>query len=135
MIDVSYYIIAVLKADTTLTAIVPATSISAGPVDIAQEAQATLRMPQINLAMIAETSRTVPLGARDIVMQLDIWDRNSQLELETIYEEVLNVLNFVTANENSTHIYWERSEGAVDQYEADRRIWHRSVRFVIWAGP
>ena len=131
MLNTLIKMVNVLKADATLTAIVPATQMFVGPVDVTEEAQSSLLLPQINLTMIGESSRTVP-PVRDTRIQLDIWTRNSQLELETIYERIVTLLNYVIADQGSTHIYWQRLESAVDQYEGDRRVWHRACDFTVW---
>lgn len=120
-------------ADSTLTAIVPATSILVGPVDITMEKQAGLLYPQINLHAVSEVQRSNPLNTRDTQIQLDIWSRNSQLELENIYEEVVTALGYLTVNQGTSHIFWSRLGGAIDDYEADRRIWHRACTFVFWS--
>lgn len=132
MLPVEQKFIALLTGDATLTAIVPAANISFGPVDITIEKQSQLRKPQITLQTISESSRTVPLAVRDIRMQMDIWSRTSQLELDTIYEQVLTTLNLISTNQNSTHIFWQRLGNAHDQYESEMRIWHKVVDFIIW---
>jgi hypothetical protein len=103
-----------------------------GPVDIAEEAVATLTLPQINLKQVSEVTNSVPLNTRDTSFQLDIWSRNSQLEVENIYEIILTLLNYLSADQGGNHLFWERSSSAVDMYEADRRIWHRVITFVAW---
>jgi hypothetical protein len=125
-------IVNILKADVTLTAIVPATQIFVGPVDVTVETQAQLLMPQINLFMVSEVTRTVPKNVKDTTFQISIWSRNSQLEVETMYERILTLLNYLVADQSTNHIFWERSSGAVDDFEADRRVWHRSVTFTAW---
>ena len=122
-----------MQGDATLTAIVPVANISAGPVDIVTETQANLRMPAINIHMNSELSRSVPLNTRDSVVQIDIWSINNQLELETIYERVITLLNYQSANQGSAHIFWQRLGGGVDLYESDRGIWHKAVSYNAWA--
>lgn len=133
MLEILQSLIATLQGDTTLTSIVPASNISVGPVDIVTETQSGLRIPQINIRIVSEISRSVPLNTRDTMVQIDIWDRNSQLELETIYERVITLLNYTSGNQGSAHIFWEVLGGAVDQYETDRGIFHRAVTYRIWA--
>lgn len=133
MLNVTTKIISLLKGDATLTSTVPANNIMTGPVDIVQNTQDELTMPQINVQLVSESSRTVPSGVRDINMQLDIWTRNSQLELENIYERVVTLIDGMNTDNSGTHIFWSNMTTANDQYESDRRIWHRSVRFMIWA--
>jgi hypothetical protein len=74
----------------------------------------------------------VPQGARDSIYQLDIWSRVSQLELEQIYERVLDILNFISYDKDTAHIFWERLSGASDHYETEMRLWHRSMTFTFW---
>lgn len=133
MIEIFEKIIGILTTDTTLNAMVPATSIFTGPVDIAFEKQTDLLYPSIVLSQVSEVVRTVPQNARDTQIQLDIWSRNSQLEIENIYEQVLVLLNYDSGNENTAHIFWQRLGGASDFFESDRRVWHRSCTFTTWS--
>lgn len=125
-------IVSVLKADSTLTAMVPSNNIMVGPVDVLEENQTQLVMPQINLYLVSEMSNTVPLSTRETTFQLDIWSRISQLEVENIYEQVLSDLNYLTTDNNGTHIFWQRLNSAVDNYQTDRRIFHKSCTFMAW---
>lgn len=120
-------------ADSTLTAIVPAANIYTGPVDVLVEDQTTLHMPSIIVSVVSEMQRTVPQGARDTTVQIDIWSRNSQLEVENIYEEIINLLSFQIANQSTAHIFWDRLGGATDMFEEDRRIWHKATTFTFWS--
>lgn len=136
MYDVTTYIVSTLKGNSGVTAIVPAANISSGPVDIVTETQAGLRLPQINIFQVGEQIRTVPLGARDIHMRIDIWSRNSQKEVEQIYEAVIAALNFIlNTTTNNTRIFWSVMAEGSDQYEGDRRIWHKPTTFIFWAMP
>ena len=125
-------IISILTGDVTLTAIVPATQIFVGPVDVTVEEQTGLLMPQINIRQVTEVTATVPRNTRETTFQVDIWSRNNQLEVEDIYERIITLLNYLLTDQGSNHIFWQRSGGAVDDYEGDRRIWHRSITFVAW---
>lgn len=133
MLEILESIIAVLTGDSTLTAIVPANNIMTGRVDIVTETQAGLLQPQINIHVASEVSRSVPLNTRDTLIQIDIWSRNSQLEVENIYERVITLLNYTSPTQGGAKIFWERLGGAVDQYESDRGIWHRAVTYNVWA--
>lgn len=132
MIELLEYIVNALITDSALTAMVPATQIFTGPVDVTTEKQSELLLPQINVHVVSEYQRTVPKNVRDTMVQIDIWSRNNLLETINIYEEILNVLSYTIADKNSSHIFWERSSGAVDQYESDRRIFHRSITLQCW---
>lgn len=132
MLNTEIKIVSILKADTTLTATVPANNISVGPVDISIEKQSELRLPSINIHQVSESMRSVPEGARDSVYQLDIWSRNNQMEVENIYERVLTDLDFISYDQGGNHVFWERLSGAVDEYQSEMRIWHRSCTFVVW---
>lgn len=133
MLEIFQKIISTLIGDSTLTAIVPTENIFTGAADIIQEKQATLLSPAIILSQVGESVRTVPLNVRDTQIQLDIWSRNSQLEVETIYERVMTLLNYLSGDQSTAHIFWQRLGGAVDLFESDRRIWHRSCTFVCWS--
>jgi hypothetical protein len=132
MLNVSKKIISLLKADSSLTTIVSASNMFVGPTDIVEEKMSELYMPQINVQQIGETSRTVPSGVRDTILQLDVWSMNSQLEVENISEIIIPLLNYEITDESTSHIYWLRMSGNADQYETDRRIWHRAIRFNVW---
>lgn len=125
-------IISILVTDSTLTAIVPATQIFVGPVDIASEKQSELLFPQINVHIISEAQRTVPKNVRDTMVQIDIWSRNNLLETVDIYERIITLLEYQTTDQSTGHIFWERLGGSVDQYESDRRIFHRSMTLQCW---
>lgn len=133
MLNTEIYLINLLTTTTAVTNIVPAANISIGPFDSVIEKQGELRMPMINIHQVSESVRTVPLGARDSQYQLDIWSRESQLEVEQIYEAVLTAMNFIDYNQGDSHTFWERLSGATDIYESEMRVWHRSCTFMVWA--
>jgi hypothetical protein len=134
MIEILQKIITVLKADGTLTAIVPSNNIMVGPVDIPMEQQKDLLYPQINIFQVSEVQRSNPLNTRDTRLQMNIWSRNSQLEVENIYERVIYLLSYMTTNQGSAHIFWQRLDGATDHYESGtRRLWNRSMDFLVWS--
>ena len=133
MLEILQKFVTVLKNDATLTAIVPANNIMVGPVDIVMEKQAELLYPSINLSIISEVQRSIPTGARDTQVSIDIWSRNSQLEAENIYERVIALLQYMIADQGSAHIFWDRLGGAVDLFETDRRVWHKATTFTTWS--
>ncbi len=133
MLEILEYMVGQMTADGTLTAIVPVTNIYTGPVDVLVETQDELHMPSIVISTVSEIQRTVPQGARDTHVQIDIWSRNSQLELEQIYEEIVNLFSFQSANQGGAHIFWDRLEGGVDIFEEDRRIWHKAATMTFWS--
>lgn len=133
MLEILQKIIAVLTANSTLTAIVPAAQILTGPVDITMEKQAKILYPQINLHVITEVQRSNPLNTRDTQVQIDLWSRNSQLEIEQMYEALVEALKYLTTDQSTAHIFWSRLGGAIDDYEGSRRIWHRACTFVFWS--
>jgi hypothetical protein len=134
MLEVLQNIIQILTTDPTLTAIVPAANIFTGPVDIVTEAEANLYYPQIQLSVVSETTRSVPTHARDSMIQVSIFSRNNQLETIQIYERVLTLLEYNSSiASGSTTIWWEKVAGVADQFESDRRIWHRAVTVVVWS--
>lgn len=132
MLQIFEKFIALLQASSALTAII-GTNIFTGPVDITMEKQNTLLYPQVLLSLVSEAVRTVPQNTRDTTIQLDIFSRNSQLEVENIYEAVLTALNYQQGDQGTAHVFWQRLGGAVDLFESDRRYWHRSLTFQVWA--
>lgn len=133
MLEILQSLISVLTGDATLTALVPATSIMTGPVDIVTESQAGLLQPQVNIHIVSEVSRSVPRTTRDTLVQIDVWSRTSMLEVVNIYERIITLMNYTSPISGSAKIFWERLGGAVDQYESDRRIWHRAVTYNVWS--
>lgn len=133
MLDIAKKIIDVLINDATLTAIVPAANIFTGPVDIVIEKQTEFFHPMVILSLVSESSRSVPSNVRDTVFQIDIYDRNTYLEMENIYEKILEALNYLSYNEGDSHIFWQRMSASNDDYDSDRRVWHRSFRFTAWS--
>ncbi len=122
----------ILKNDSTLTATLPSNQIFVGPIDIVVEKQADLLMPQANIFLVSESIRTVPAQISDTVIQLDLWSRNNQMEIDIMYERILYLLNYLTTDFSNGHIYWSVLNGAADQFETFGRLWHRSSRFTIW---
>lgn len=133
MLEIMQYMVAQMQADSTLIAMVPATNIYTGPVDVLVELQSELHMPGIVIWTVSEQQRTVPQGARDTHVQIDIWSRKSQLEVEQIYEEIVNLFSFKTADKDTAHIFWDRLEGSTDMFEEDRRVWHKAVTVTFWS--
>lgn len=133
MLEIFQKFISILTADATLLTLVPKKNILTGPADIIQEKEANLLEPSIILSQVSEAVRTVPSNTRDTQVQLDILSRNSQMELENIYERVNELLNYVSGNQSTAHIFWQRLGGAVDLFETDRRVWRRSLTFTVWS--
>lgn len=133
MLEILQNIIATLLADATILTMVPSGNILVGPVDMLSQKQDSLIMPSIILSVVAESQRPVPQYARDSQIQMDIWTRESQLVVENIYERVIAVLNYLTYDENTAHICWQILGGARDDFETDRRVWHRAMTFQVWS--
>lgn len=132
MLELLQNIIAVLTDNAPLIALIPADHIFVGPVDITMQKQDELLYPQINIHVVSEVQRSVPLYTRDTQVQMDIYSRNSQLELENIYEAAIQALQYEIADQGTAHVFWIRLGGSVDFYEQDRRIWHRAATFTAW---
>jgi hypothetical protein len=133
MLEIFQEFISTLTGSSALTAIVPAKNILTGNADIIQEKAANLLEPSIILSQVSEAVRSVPLNTRDTQVQLDILSRNSQLEVEKIYEQILILIDYQILNQGSAHIFWQRLGGAVDNFESDRRVWRRSCTFTVWS--
>lgn len=135
MIEILISIIATLKADSTITAIVPSANILTGPVDIISQTNTAtgLVLPSIVLHTVAETQRSRPTYTRDSQIQIDIWDNNSQIEVETIYERIIYDLNYLYYNQGQAVIPWQILGGGVDVMESDRRIFHKAITLTVWS--
>lgn len=135
MVEILIGLIAILKADTTLTAIVPSKNILTGPVDILSQTntQQGLVLPAIVLSTVAESQRARPTYTRDTMIQIDIWSKNNQLEVETIYERIINSLNYLSFNQGTASIQWQILHDGRDIMETDRRIWHKALTIQTWS--
>jgi hypothetical protein len=137
MININQNIISTLINDATLASLmsttVPNLQINVGGVDIVKETQASLAFPMINLHVVSESTRTVPLNAKDTHIQLSIWSRVSELETENIYERVVALLNFINTTVNGTKIEWQRTSGATTDFFTDVSVWQTTVDFVVWS--
>ena len=131
MTEILEKIISILTSDATLVAMVPVAHIFTGPIDVTVEKD--LLDPQINIHLISEAFRTVPSRVRDTNIQIDIWSRTSQLIVSNIYERLLVLLEYLTVDQGSGHVFWDITTGAVDLYESDRRVFHRAVTLDFWS--
>lgn len=135
MLALEEYVINTLTKDAVLTQTVPADNILFGPVDVPVETQQDLIYPQINIYTMSDKQRTVPLGVRDSSLSIHIFSRNDQIEVETIFERIVQLLAFQDVIYSNSRIFWGRLEGTVDQYESGARIWHRVSDFIWWVKP
>ena len=134
MLEILQNIITILTTDSILNAIVPVTNIFTGPVDVVNEQQLTLLYPQIQLHVLSESINAVPSNTRSTQLQISIFSRNNQLETINIYERLVTLLNYNSSQNPGTYdIFWEKVGGCSDQFESDRRIWHRAVTVDCWA--
>jgi hypothetical protein len=133
MLEILEAFLAKLTTDVALTALVNPKNMYAGPVDIAFDKQKDLPYPAIIVWPVSEASRTVPMNVRDTTIQVDIWSRNSQLELENVYEAMLLALNYQSGDQGTAHVFWQRLNSATDMFESDRRIWHKATSWTVWS--
>lgn len=142
MLNLVINIIDTLKNDPTIASFVGNRVYPQG-VDIFPEATAnpaqgtSAAFPLITIHTVSEITRTVPLGERETLMQISVWSRLGQLQVEQISERALTVLNFQQFHTGmgTTVLRWQREDAGVDQYESDRRIWHKAITFRAWARP
>ena len=131
MLNVLQFIVNTIKNDATIQSYVADRVFPTG-VDITPEAPKLF--PLITFHTVSEITRTVPKGARDSVYQIDAWSMLSQLEVENIGERIIALLNFTQFHTGygSTVLRWQREDAGTDMFEADRRIWHKTLRFRTW---
>jgi hypothetical protein len=103
-----------------------------GDVDIVQETQASLQYPMVLIHTISDTFRVMPLNARDMVIQLDIMDRTSELEAANIYEQVCTNFAYTNATNGGTRIWWTRPNSGADVSETEMRIYHIRMDVIIY---
>ena len=141
LLDIEQWIVNILTSDSQLVSLLSAAGLNGknnilfGNVDVPVETQQDLIYPQVNIHLVSESVRTVPLGAMDIRLQIDIFSRNDQIEVENIYSRILQLLNFTDTSYGTTKLFWCRLSEATDMYETSARIWHRSFDFTFWAFP
>jgi hypothetical protein len=133
MINICSQFVSLLKNDASLIAIVNPNNIYVGPVDIVKEQQSTLGFPLITIIPISEVWATVPLDTRQTRIQIDIWSRNSEMEAQSIYEQIIAALNYQSYDSSSSHIFWQRAAGANELSETEVRLWRYSTDLMIWS--
>lgn len=135
MLEILEEIISVLQADSTLTAVVPVSNILTGPVDMVSRINTPtgLVLPAIIITTVSEAQRARPTYVRDTMVQIDIWTINSQLELETITEQVILDMEYISYTQGTANIPWQMIHDSRDIIETDRRIWHKAISVVVWA--
>ena len=131
-----------LLADATIATYVGNRVYPTG-VDIYPEATAnpnqgpSAAFPLIVVFTVSEITRTVPLNERETTIQVSIYSRLNQIEVENIAERALSVLNFqqFRSGYGTTILRWQREDAGVDLPETGRRIWHKALTFRAWARP
>ena len=128
MLRAKRLVIDTLKNDATIQGYVVDRVYAAG-IDIIPEI-----LPAITVQDVSESIRTVPLGKKDIIIQVDIWSITNQLEVDNIYERIQTLINFrQLADDGTNQVYWMREDSMVDLPESERRIWHKAIRYRTWA--
>jgi len=120
-----------ILADTTMQGFISNRVYPEG-IDIAPE---TTLFPLLTIHSISEVTLTNPPNERECLIQISIWSRLSHLETEQIAEQLLTLFNYQQFNTGygTTILRWQREDMGNDQFEADRRIWHKSITIRCWA--
>ena len=117
-----------LVQDSTLATLMGTTApnkqIFTSSVDIVRETQTSFQYPMLIISPVSDMFEVMPLNARKMTFQVDIFDRTSELECIQIYEQVCNDLKFVSSVNQGTKIWWTRPDAGQDVQEAEMRIWH-----------
>lgn len=121
-------VIDILKNDANMSGLI--NGVYPASADVSPE-----NMPCIVVLDVGGSTRTNPRNSRDILLQFSIFSKTNQTEVETIYERLLIVINFINGKTaDGTNYWWMREESQADVLESgDRRIWHKAVTFVGWA--
>jgi len=140
MLQILQYVITTLKNDATLQTYLGTSPTRVFPqgVDISPE-----NLPCITVFNVSEITHTTERNERDGTIQIDIWVNagtatlSPQLLSETIAERVLILLNFAQyqSGYGNSLLRWSREDMMVDQFESDRRIYHKVIRWKWWARP
>ena len=138
MLNILAQTYATLSGDQTLATLMgytgnlPNTQIYTGRVDVVKEQASTIGLTMIVIKMVTETFRTVPYNVRDARIQIDIFSQNNELSVAEIYERIATLLNFQILNNNGTHIFWQRLDGATETYEREANIFHWTADMILW---
>jgi hypothetical protein len=134
MLNVKEWIVTKITHDATLSALLagPNGLINVFPMDIDIQPE---QFPCITYADISMTVLSVPRGMHIGTIQLDIYSKQNAKEAEDIYTRLGEIFNFkdsFTETFNGT-LWWFREERVTDLHQPNRRLWHKSIDFKVWA--
>ena len=136
MLNPLTYAVSNLVNDSVLAGLmgttVPNPQIFTGDVDIVREQQTSFQYPMIILHTISDVFRVMPLNARDMVVQMDIMDRTSEMDVVNIYEQVCNNFSYTNSVQGGTKIWWTRPESGADVSETEMRIYHVRASIIFY---
>ena len=137
MLDLLQSIQNTLAADATLAGLMNTTApnkrIFVGRVDVVKEVASSIGLPMLVIKGVSESFVTVPITSRNSRIQIDIWSQNSELETAKIYERICTLLNYQSSNINTSHIFWQRGDGFVEQFESEANLFHFLTDIVLWS--
>lgn len=133
MINICNQFITLLQGYSPLTAIISSKNMFVGPVDIVKEQQNTIGFPMLTIMPVSEVWATVPLDTRMTRIQIDIWSRNNEMEAQNSYEQIIAALNYQKYDSGTSHIFWQRGDGATSISETDVRLWRYTADMLVWS--
>lgn len=86
--------------------------------------------PCITYEIIASSFRTVPIRVQDISMEFHIYSKVNKQQVEDIYTELDNLLNYY--RNTVQDITYIRQSYESDLNDTDRQLFHKVVRYQIW---
>lgn len=133
MISVYSAIIAALKADSAVNAIV---SGRVYPDSTAIGPENSL-FPAVTVNALSETTLPGMRGERKASYMVSCWTQTSRADTEKLADAVVNALNYrrTEAGANPSATRWMREDSTMDSTEPDRHLWRKSITFITWVKP
>ena len=128
MVNFKTYFVNKMLNDTTIAGYVGKNVYPAG-IDIAPE-----RMPCITFFEVGTTILSVPRGMNIGILQVDIWSKTGEIEVENIETRISQLMNFRDSSQDTFTgiLWWCRKQSVRETFEADRKIFHKSIDYKFW---
>jgi hypothetical protein len=114
--------------DTTIQSYVGKNVYPAG-IDIAPE-----KMPCITFFEVGTTILSVPRGMNIGLLQVDIWSRKGEIEVENIETRISQLLNYRDSSQDTFDgtLWWCRKQSVREEMTEDRKLFRKSIDYKFW---
>lgn len=129
MLNFKTYFVNKMLNDSTIAGYVGKNIYPAG-IDIAPE-----KFPCITFFEVGTTITAVPRGMNIGILQVDIWSKNGEIEVENIETRISQLMNFRDSSQDTFTgtLWWCRKNSVRENFEQDRKLWNKSVDYRFWA--